>query len=166
MQLYEQNTGGHVNRDFYIRNGTKQSGPYTEAEIQAYVHSGHITPQSLCWREGMTAWLPAWQMFPGFFPSPQTDAPTSVSPPPDSPDPLHPATTASPPPPRKRSCCCSGCLILILLIILLIGGIAGVAWYKYRQPPSPVDKEYKTIPDYFPPASKISSSFIPDGGIK
>ena len=159
-----------MNRGLYIGNGIERSGPYTEDEVRAFIHSGHVTAESLCWKEGMSAWFPAGQMFPGLFPPAQ-----QVSPVPSPTQPEFPSQatgTVQPqtpqpytlPPSKKRSCCCSGCLVMILLIILLIGGIAGVAWYKYRQPASPVDKEYKTIPDYFPPAPDVRLGFPVPGG--
>lgn len=161
-----------MNRELYIGNGAEQSGPYTEEEVRAFVQSGHVTAQSQCWREGMPSWLPVSQMFPNLFPPAQPVSPTPV--------PVQPALPQSGvgpveqevpqpytlPPPKKRSCCCSGCLILILLIVLFIGGIVGVAWYKYRQLPSPVDKEYKTIPDYFPPAADVYFMVPIPGGVK
>ena len=149
-----------MNRDLYIGNGVEQSGPYTEAEIRMFVASGQVTAQSQCWREGMGSWMPAWQMFPEFFqPLQAPSTPAPVQPPFHQPS-AGPVPPAAPqpytlPPPKKRSCCCSGCLILILVILLGIGGLAGYAWFRYRQPSSPVDKEYKTIPDYFPPESAI-----------
>lgn len=159
-----------MNRDLYIGNGTEQFGPYTEAEIRAFVESGHVTAGSQCWREGMASWLPVSQMFPEFF---QSSRPPS-SPPSFQPA-LHQASGGAVPqeipqpytlpPPKKRSCCCSGCLILLLLVVLLVGGIVGVAWYKYRQPSSPVDKEYKTIPDYFPPAADVGLDLLSPGGV-
>ncbi len=160
-----------MNRDIYIGNGDEQSGPYTEAEIRDFVQSGHVTARSQCWREGMAAWLPAWQMFPNLFSIEQPSAPVSAAQPVSPHVPDAPAMPGSPPPytlppPKKRSCCCSGCLILILLIVLIIGGITGVAWYKYRQRPSPVDREYKTIPDYFPPAAGLHVLFPVQRGVK
>ncbi len=159
-----------MKRDLYIGNGVEQSGPYTEAEIRAFVGSGQVTAQSQCWREGMVSWISVCQMFPEFFqPLQPPPTPAPVQPPFHQPSagPVPPAVPQSYtlPPPKKRSCCCSGCLILILLILLLVCGIAGVAWYKYRQPPSPVDKEYKTIPDYFPPASNVRLDLRNPGGV-
>lgn len=148
-----------MNGDLFISNGVEQTGPYTMTELRGFVQSGHITPQSLCWREGMPAWIPISQVAPELFSSAPSTPPPLVNP--QSPPPVaQPA-----PPPKRRSCCCSGCLIMMLLFLLLVGGIIGVAWYKYRQPSSPVDKEYKTIPDYFPPASDTSLNLrIPGGG--
>jgi len=160
-----------VNRNLYIGNGAEQSGPYTEAEIRAFVESGQVTAQSQCWREGMASWMPVCQMFPEFFqPLQPPSTPAPVQPPIHQPAAEQvPPTAPQPyaqPSPKKRSCCCSGFLILIVLILLLVGGIVGVAWYKYRQPPSPVDKEYKTIPDYFPPAPDVYFFFPVSGGVK
>ena len=67
---------------------------------------------------------------------------------PYQPVPTPPAPVA---PKKKRSCLGSCCLFSFLFLVLLIGGLVGYSWYKYREPPSPVEQEYKTIPDYFPP---------------
>jgi len=60
-------------------------------------------------------------------------------------------------PKQKRSCCCSGCLILMLLFLLGIGGLVGYAWVSFRTPESPVNEEFDSIPDYFPPESSFFS---------
>ena len=154
-----------MNRELYIGNGIEQSGPYSEAEIRAFVQSGHVTAQALCWKEGMSSWVPLQQMFPAFFPPSQALSPPSVPPQQLSPRPVagtEPPAAPQPdtlPPPGKRSCCCSGCLILILLVLLAIGGLVGYAWFKYRQPPSPVERDIRPSRIIFLP-QRILTYFI------
>ena len=44
----------------------------------------------------------------------------------------------------------------MLLFLLGVGGLVGYAWYSFRTPESPVNKEFDAIPDYFPPESSLS----------
>lgn len=39
-----------------VANNGQQSGPYTVAQLQQLVHSGHFTPSSHVWRQGMVNW--------------------------------------------------------------------------------------------------------------
>lgn len=55
------------------RNG-QLFGPYTAAEVQAYLADGHIIPSDLAQLEGAAEWLPVAELFPA--------APTGVVPPP------------------------------------------------------------------------------------
>jgi len=55
---------------------------------------------------------------------------------------------------------------MMLLVLALLGGIMGVAWLKYRAPASPVDQEYKKIPDYFPPESGFRSPVRSPGDVR
>ncbi len=79
---------------------------------------------------------------------------TPVPPPPQQPIYAAPGTPPAQPK-KKRSCCCSCCLVTLLLMILGVGGLMGFAWFKYRTPESPVNKEFESIPDYFPPESSF-----------
>lgn len=63
------------------------------------------------------------------------------------------APTVERPRRRRPSCCCLGCLVMVLLVVLAVGGVAVVGWRATRRPPSPVDLEYREVPDYFPPES-------------
>ena len=45
--------------------------------------------------------------------------------------------------------------VLILEKTSGVGGLMGFAWFKYRTPESPVNKEFESIPDYFPPESSF-----------
>ena len=40
----------------------QQAGPYTLAVVQQYLTSGQINQLTLVWRQGLTAWLPLWQV--------------------------------------------------------------------------------------------------------
>lgn len=42
---------------------------------------------------------------------------------------------------------------MVLLVVLAVGAVAVVGWRATRRPPSPVDLEYREVPDYFPPES-------------
>ena len=60
---------------------------------------------------------------------------------------------------KKRPGCCSCCclLVFIMLVVVPVGSVGFAYWY-FRPPPSPVEQEYQSIPDYFPPPSKAVSS--------
>lgn len=50
---------------------------------------------------------------------------------------------------KKRGCCLTGCLVMLFIFLtLLIGG--GIYLYIQSRPQiSEVEKEYKSIPDYY-----------------
>lgn len=50
---------------------------------------------------------------------------------------------------KKKRGCCFGCFMIILLLIASLIGLAGYYWYKGLPKKSPVEKEYRKIPDYF-----------------
>ncbi|MBI5443705.1 MAG: hypothetical protein HY900_21155 [Deltaproteobacteria bacterium] len=59
---------------------------------------------------------------------------------------------------KKRGGCCSCCLFLVLapVILLFVLFLASWAWPRLRS--DPVEKEWKSIPDYY------SGAAHPDGG--
>jgi len=65
--------------------------------------------------------------------------------------PAQPAT-AAPAAPRKRSrCCCCGCLSLVLALLLMVGGFVATGWWLFTPAPSPVQVQFDSLPEYFPP---------------
>lgn len=47
---------------WYVAAGGQQAGPYDQATLQQYIASGQVTPETMMWRQGMTAWTPAGQI--------------------------------------------------------------------------------------------------------
>lgn len=54
------------NQVFIAENG-HQSGPFSEEEIRTFAQQGRVTQAAYCWFEGMAAWQPIEQIFPGIF---------------------------------------------------------------------------------------------------
>ncbi|MBN1846762.1 MAG: DUF4339 domain-containing protein [Sedimentisphaerales bacterium] len=53
------------NAQWYLSGpDNKPAGPYTPEQIATAVQTGKITPQSICWREGMDQWQPIQQTEP------------------------------------------------------------------------------------------------------
>ena len=50
---------------WYYAEGSQQRGPYDEAQFEALIQAGTITPPTLVWGEGMPNWLPLAQVRPG-----------------------------------------------------------------------------------------------------
>ncbi len=47
---------------FYAALDGRQAGPFDLGTLQQHISSGRLTPQTLVWRSGMTAWAPAGQI--------------------------------------------------------------------------------------------------------
>ena len=62
--------------DWYYAEAGKQAGPITEAELDALVQSGRISPDTLVWREGMATWQPYREVKP----TPAATAAVAVAP--------------------------------------------------------------------------------------
>ena len=77
-------TGRETTQWFIARDG-KQTGPISDAEIEAIAAHGYFRPSDLIWRAGFEEWQPALSVFP--------PAPAVVEPPQQP-----PALPASPPP--------------------------------------------------------------------
>ena len=56
---------------------------------------------------------------------------------------------------KKPGCCSCCCLFLFTLLVLLPAGFMGFAYFYFKPLPSPLEQEYLTIPDYYPPPSKV-----------
>jgi hypothetical protein len=65
--------------DYLVRRGEGQFGPYTLAELQQYVQSGHVLPNDLAKSEGLADWVPVSQIL-GNIPAPAPVAPGAVAP--------------------------------------------------------------------------------------
>jgi hypothetical protein len=62
--------------DYLVRRGEGQFGPYTLAELQGYVQSGHVLPGDMAKSEGLADWVPVSQIL-GNIPAPAAVAPVS-----------------------------------------------------------------------------------------
>jgi uncharacterized RDD family membrane protein YckC len=49
---------------WYFAEGGKQAGPIDDAQLEQFVQSGRIQPETLVWREGMANWQPYNQVRP------------------------------------------------------------------------------------------------------
>ena len=47
---------------YYAALGGQQAGPFDVTTLQQHINSGHLTKQTLVWREGMSTWIPAEQV--------------------------------------------------------------------------------------------------------
>jgi hypothetical protein len=48
-----------ADRSWYVASGGKQEGPYSEAQFRDLIGRGAVTPDTLVWSEGMSAWQSA-----------------------------------------------------------------------------------------------------------
>lgn len=55
---------------WFYAEGTTQRGPVNEDELQRLASSGGVGPETLVWREGMAAWIPAGRQAPHLFGAP------------------------------------------------------------------------------------------------
>lgn len=71
--------------NYHIRRGDQSYGPYTLADLQRYVASGHVLPTDLAKSEEMTDWVPVSQILnPAGLP-PAFDQPPAYGAPPATP---------------------------------------------------------------------------------
>lgn len=47
-----------ADRSWYVAVDGARQGPYTQAEILGLLEEGKVSPQDLCWQQGMPKWLP------------------------------------------------------------------------------------------------------------
>ncbi len=64
--------------DYMVQRGDQRFGPYTLAELQEYVQSGHVLPGDLAQSEGMSEWVPVSQILGNIPAPPLAAAATSV----------------------------------------------------------------------------------------
>jgi membrane protease subunit (stomatin/prohibitin family) len=50
---------GATGAAYFIGVGGTQAGPFAIADLSAKAHSGELTRQTLVWKQGMSAWIPA-----------------------------------------------------------------------------------------------------------
>ena len=43
---------------YYVARDGKQTGPFEEAEVLRQIEEGVLSPNDICWREGMADWRP------------------------------------------------------------------------------------------------------------
>jgi hypothetical protein len=111
-----------MHRYHLSRNG-KVLGIYPEDKMKEYFAEGRVGPSDLVWREGMEAWLPAWQVFGG---SQEVAPPPPL--PPQEPVAVAPAAAAAEPaapalplPPRLH-------WALVVLLALISFGLFFIVW--------------------------------------
>ncbi|WP_164017165.1 AgmX/PglI C-terminal domain-containing protein [Pyxidicoccus trucidator] len=51
-----------VSHDWYVALGAKPSGPHDLTALKGFCERGELGPDSLCWRDGFSAWLPLCQV--------------------------------------------------------------------------------------------------------
>jgi len=69
-----------VSHAWYVALDAKASGPYDLAALKGYWERGELGAESLCWRDGLSAWLPLCQvpeLAEVFVPLPQERLPTA-----------------------------------------------------------------------------------------
>lgn len=64
--------------NYRIKRGDQEFGPYSLAELQHYVQTGHISTEDLALSEGMSDWTPVSQIL-GDIPAPNPLSPVSVT---------------------------------------------------------------------------------------
>ncbi|PIE89679.1 MAG: hypothetical protein CR997_10165 [Acidobacteria bacterium] len=74
-------------QQIFIHMNGKQYGPVSTRDLETWIQEKRVSPESLCWFEGQTDWLPVSQIFPQFF---------VTQPPPMSPPPLQPQVPVAP----------------------------------------------------------------------
>lgn len=62
-----------------------------------------------------------------------------------------PGPTPARPRRRRSRSCCACCLVPLLLVLLGAGAFLGAAWWLFTPAPSPVQVQYDSLPEYFPP---------------
>lgn len=60
--------------NIHVAKNGKPFGIFSESDLSAALADGRISAQDLCWRNGMSAWLPIAQAFPQFLPANPTAA--------------------------------------------------------------------------------------------
>jgi hypothetical protein len=120
---------------YHVSRGSQTYGPYTLADLQRYVASGHILLTDLARSEAMSEWTvvgqilnpvlnqgPAAEPAPGFVPAAPFAPAAPVEPRYGAPDAAYPVpVSAYPDPPNLH-------WGLVLLIDVLTGGIFQIAW--------------------------------------
>ena len=64
----------------FIARNNQQEGPFDLARIQAMVVSGELSPETLCWHEGLPAWQRLAEVFPSLVSGMATPAPQAAPP--------------------------------------------------------------------------------------
>ncbi len=77
----------------HVAKNGKPFGTFTESDLSAALADGRISAQDLCWRNGMSAWLPLSQAFPQLIPTSAASAFVAND---ASPAPANPAATPLP----------------------------------------------------------------------
>lgn len=62
----------------FVARNNQQEGPFTLSEIQAMVVSGQLSPESLCWYEGLPNWTKLAEVFPSLIAGPAAAQPPGM----------------------------------------------------------------------------------------
>lgn len=119
--------------DYHVARNNQKLGAFPEADVRTRLQSGEFLPSDLVWCEGMSAWRPAAEVFPGVGPG-AAAVPPAV-PPPTVPTPfpasVPPSAAAGPKPTNYLVPA-----ILVTLFCCLPFGIASIVFA------SQVDSKY------------------------
>ena len=111
--------------NIFVLINNQKYGPYSKEEIINFIKEGRLNPETLCWYEGLSGWIPLKTAFPEFF----------AHTPPVPPSPLSQGMTNYQHAQEQTSKssgkgCCLGCAI-IFVIFLILFAIAGFLSWKY-----------------------------------
>lgn len=82
--------------DYHVARNNLKLGVFPEADVRVRLQSGEFSPSDLVWCEGMPAWKPAAEVFPGVVPA----APAASVPPPVSAPSFAPGVSLESRPPK------------------------------------------------------------------
>jgi hypothetical protein len=103
--------------------GKHPAGPFTVEQIVGFWRAGRISEKTVCWRDGMTQWLPLWRVEPFaavMRPPPNSAAAAAVFSPPVSQE-AHPPSANAPSPPTRST----GRLVAVSFAAVI--GLAAIA---------------------------------------
>ncbi len=122
-----------MDKIFVLINNQKY-GPYPEETIVNFLKEGRLNPETLCWYEGLSGWIPLKTAFPQLF---AHTPPVPPPPPSQGMTNYQPAQEQTPKGSGKG--CCLGCVIIFVIFLILISIAAFFVW-KYGKA---YIKEYK-----------------------
>jgi hypothetical protein len=99
--------------DYHIARNNQKLGVFPEADVRARLQSGEFSPSDLVWCEGMPAWKPAAEVFPGVAPV----APAAAVPPPVLAPSIAPGISPAPRPPKPDNYLVWAILVTLLCCI-------------------------------------------------
>jgi hypothetical protein len=105
--------------DYHVARNNEKLGVYPEADLRTRLQTGEVLPSDLVWCEGMSAWRPAGEVFPGAgVPSAPPPMVSAVPPPP----PARPFSPIARPP--KPDNCLVWAILATLFCCIPLGIVA------------------------------------------